>query len=67
MTFLVVASLAASLAPAVEKKFEAMCDHESHGSSGWSGPLRITYEMAKQDADTHNKRNPGHKASVVNH
>jgi hypothetical protein len=44
----------------------AICAHESHGSTGWTGPLRTGANgasLAAQDAAAHNKANPGHDAS----
>jgi len=44
----------------------AICAHSSHGTVGWTGPLRTganAAEDAKKDADAHNKANPGHDAS----
>jgi hypothetical protein len=45
----------------------ATCAHESHGTTGWSGPIRTgenASAVAQQDADAHNKANPGHDAST---
>jgi hypothetical protein len=45
----------------------AICAHESHGSVGWSGPIRTGSNGsadAQKDADAHNKANPGHSAST---
>jgi hypothetical protein len=44
----------------------AICAHESHGSVGWTGPIRTGPNGsadAQKDADAHNKANPGHSAS----
>jgi hypothetical protein len=43
----------------------AMCEHASHGSYGWLGPLRSGANGAGQaanDAAVHNNSNPGHTA-----
>jgi hypothetical protein len=45
----------------------AICADASHGSTGWTGPIRTgaTAEQdAQKDADAHNKANPGHDAST---
>ena len=45
----------------------AICAHESHGSVGWTGPIRTGPNGsadAQKDADAHNKANPGHEAST---
>lgn len=44
----------------------AICAHESHGSVGWTGPIRTGSNAdadATSDAQAHNKANPGHSAS----
>jgi hypothetical protein len=44
----------------------AICAHSSHGSVGWTGPIRTGVSGsadAQKDADAHNKANPGHEAS----
>jgi hypothetical protein len=45
----------------------AICADSSHGSTGWSGPVRTgptAQDKAQEDADAHNKKNPGHDAST---
>jgi hypothetical protein len=44
----------------------AICAHSSHGTAGWTGPLRTganASDDAAKDAAAHNKANPGHDAS----
>lgn len=44
----------------------AICAHESHGSAGWTGPLRTganASDEAWADAKAHNQANAGHDAS----
>ena len=44
----------------------AICAHSSHGTTGWSGPIRTGANGstdAANDAAAHNKANPGHDAS----
>jgi hypothetical protein len=46
----------------------AICADASHGSSGWSGPIRTgpgAQDAAQKDADAHNTANPGHDASTA--
>lgn len=43
----------------------AMCEHASHGSYGWLGPLRSGHNgetQAANDAAVHNNTNKGHTA-----
>jgi hypothetical protein len=45
----------------------AICAHPSHGSVGWTGPVRTgpkSNDQAWADARAHNKANAGHDASV---
>lgn len=45
----------------------AICAHESHGSLGWTGPIRTgptAQTDAQADADAHNTMNPGHEATA---
>jgi hypothetical protein len=45
----------------------AICAHPSHGTTGWTGPVRTgpnSKELAWADARAHNKANKGHDASV---
>jgi hypothetical protein len=45
----------------------AICAHESHGTVGWTGPIRTGPNGsadAQKDAEAHNKANPGHSAST---
>jgi hypothetical protein len=45
----------------------AVCAHPSHGSKGWTGPVRTgpdSNKLAWDDARQHNKDNPGHDAAV---
>jgi len=45
----------------------AICADPSHGSTGWTGPIRTgatAEEDAQKDADAHNAANPGHNAST---
>jgi ABC-type sugar transport system substrate-binding protein len=44
----------------------AICAHESHGTTGWTGPIRTGANAdadATKDAQAHNNANPGHSAS----
>lgn len=45
----------------------AICAHPSHGTTGWTGPVRTgptSNADAWKDANAHNKANPGHAAGV---
>ena len=45
----------------------AVCAHPSHGTRGWTGPIRTgsnSKELAWADARAHNKANKGHDATV---
>lgn len=56
---------------AEETKKHAACDsaHSTDpGSAGWQGPTRKgpdAQSLAQADADEHNRKNPGHQASVL--
>jgi hypothetical protein len=44
----------------------AICAHDSHGSRGWTGPIRTganAEQEAEQDASAHNRSNPSHSAT----
>jgi hypothetical protein len=45
----------------------AICADESHGSIGWTGPIRTGPDAetdAQKDADDHNAAFPGHAATT---
>jgi len=68
LAFLVVVSLISSkkLQTVHAASCFAICAHESHGSVGWTGPIRTGANGsadAQKDADAHNKAYPGHSAS----
>ena len=45
----------------------AICAHPSHGTAGWTGPVRTgptSNADAWKDANAHNKAYPGHSAGV---
>jgi hypothetical protein len=45
----------------------ALCPDVSHGSTGWTGPVRTgddAAQQAQEDAQNHNRENPTHGASV---
>ena len=45
--------------------FTAVCESK-HGLQGqWLGPIRPDFDTAQADADDHNRKNPGHEASVI--
>jgi hypothetical protein len=48
----------------VNSQYFAVCGDSSHGTTGWSGPFRSSYDDAQKDADTHNA-GTGHDAQVA--
>jgi hypothetical protein len=55
ITLLVVAGLANAA-----KTYYYVCKHQSEGLSGLTGPSRLTYASAEQDAESHLKAHPDH-------